>query len=114
MLTMNLWSSVGICNGVTGPVVDIIYQNNHQPPDLPIAVIIVEFEQYCTKHTDGYFGELSHPLVSVRTGGEMNTSYSNTIGECAESFGETGSQRYSKGHEVALENLVHRYRRYGW
>ena len=43
MLTMNLWSSVGLCNGATGTVVDIIYQRNHQPPDLPIAVI-VEFE----------------------------------------------------------------------
>ncbi|CAB3994683.1 ATP-dependent DNA helicase PIF1, partial [Paramuricea clavata] len=37
MLTMNLWSSVGLCNGATGTAVDIIYQNNHQPPDLPIA-----------------------------------------------------------------------------
>jgi hypothetical protein len=44
MLTMNLWSSVGLCNGATGTIVDIIYQNNHQPPDLPIAVI--EFENY--------------------------------------------------------------------
>ena len=47
MLTMNLWSNVGLCNGATGTVVDIIYQNNHQPPDLPIAVI-VEFENYRT------------------------------------------------------------------
>ena len=46
MLTMNLWSSVRLCDGTTGTVVDIIYyQNNHQPPDLPIAVI-VEFENY--------------------------------------------------------------------
>ena len=37
---MNLWSSVGLCNGATGTVVDIIYQNNHQPPDLPIAVTV--------------------------------------------------------------------------
>ncbi|CAB4045670.1 Hypothetical predicted protein, partial [Paramuricea clavata] len=37
MLTMNLWSSVGLCNGATRTVVDIIYQNNHQPADLPIA-----------------------------------------------------------------------------
>jgi ATP-dependent DNA helicase PIF1 len=43
MLTMNLWSSVGLCNGATGTVVDIVYHNNHQPPNLPIAVI-VEFE----------------------------------------------------------------------
>ena len=45
ILTMNLWSSVGLCNGATGTVVDIISQNNHQPHDLPIAVI-VEFENY--------------------------------------------------------------------
>ena len=45
MLTMNLWASVGLCNGAAGTVVDIIYQNNHQPPDLPIAVI-VEFKNY--------------------------------------------------------------------
>ncbi|XP_028412530.1 ATP-dependent DNA helicase PIF6-like [Dendronephthya gigantea] len=45
MLTMNLWSSVGLCNGATGTVVDIVYQNNHQPPDLPI-VVITEFENY--------------------------------------------------------------------
>ncbi len=45
MLTMNLWASVGLCNGATGTVFDIIYQSNHQPPDLPIAVI-VQFENY--------------------------------------------------------------------
>ena len=45
LLTMNLWPSVGLCNGATGTVVDLIFQNNHQPPDLPIAVI-VEFENY--------------------------------------------------------------------
>ena len=45
MLTMNLWSTVVLCNGATGKVVDIIFQNNCQPPDLPIAVII-EFENY--------------------------------------------------------------------
>jgi hypothetical protein len=44
MLTMNLWSSVGLCNGATGRIVDIIHQNNHEPPDLPIVVI--EFENY--------------------------------------------------------------------
>ncbi len=46
MLTMNLWSSVGLCHGATGTVVDIIYQNIHQPPDLPIIAVIVEFENY--------------------------------------------------------------------
>ena len=45
MLTMNLWPSVGLCNGTTGIVVDIIYPANHHPPDLPIAVI-VKFDNY--------------------------------------------------------------------
>ena len=30
MLTMNLWSSVGLCNGATGIVVDFIFENNRQ------------------------------------------------------------------------------------
>lgn len=45
MLTMNLWTDVGLCNGATGFVVDFIYANNQQPPDLPIAVI-VKFDDY--------------------------------------------------------------------
>ena len=35
----------GLCNGATGTVVDFIFQNNHQPPDLPVAVIVM-FEDY--------------------------------------------------------------------
>ena len=31
---------LALCNGATGTVVDIIYQNNHQPLDLPITVIV--------------------------------------------------------------------------
>ena len=45
MLTMNLWANVGLCNGATGKVVDIIYGNGHNPPDLPIAVVI-QFDDY--------------------------------------------------------------------
>ena len=45
MLTMNLWSSVGLCNEATGTVVDFIFKDNHQPPDLPIAVM-VQFDNY--------------------------------------------------------------------
>lgn len=45
MLTMNLWPRAGLCNGATGTVVDFIYKNGHQPPDLPIAVI-VQFDDY--------------------------------------------------------------------
>lgn len=45
MLTMNLWSEVGLCNGATGKVIDIVYADNHSPPNLPIAVI-VQFDYY--------------------------------------------------------------------
>ena len=45
MLTMNLWSHVGLCNGATGTVRHIIYDNGHRPPNLPLAVI-VEFDNY--------------------------------------------------------------------
>lgn len=45
MLTINLWPSVGLCNGSTGTVIDIIYSSEHQPPLLPIAVI-VNFDNY--------------------------------------------------------------------
>ena len=45
MLTMNLWSQVGLCNGATGIVRHIIYENNHHPPDLPVAVIVA-FDNY--------------------------------------------------------------------
>ena len=40
MLTRNLWTEVGLCNGAMGTVVDIIYAEAHQPPVLPIAIIV--------------------------------------------------------------------------
>ena len=45
MLTCNLWPAAGLCNGSTGHVVDIIYKEGHEPPYLPIA-IIVKFDDY--------------------------------------------------------------------
>ncbi|XP_066914898.1 ATP-dependent DNA helicase PIF1-like [Clytia hemisphaerica] len=45
MLTRNLWSDVGLCNGSLGIVKDIIFQRNHLPPALPIT-IIVKFDKY--------------------------------------------------------------------
>ena len=40
---MGTW---GVCNGSTGTIIDIIYAQNHAPPDLPIAVL-VKFDDYC-------------------------------------------------------------------
>ena len=45
MLTMNLWTDAGLCNGASGTVLYFIYATNEQPPDLPIAVV-VKFNDY--------------------------------------------------------------------
>lgn len=45
MLTMNLWTDAGLCNSATGVVLDFIYADTQQPPDLPIAVV-VQFHDY--------------------------------------------------------------------
>ena len=44
MLTMNLWTDVGLCNGALGTVIDFIYSEEQQPPCLPICVF-VQFDQ---------------------------------------------------------------------
>ena len=45
MLTANIWQEVGLCNGAPGTVEQLLYHDNHRPPDLPIAVL-VEFDSY--------------------------------------------------------------------
>jgi len=45
MLSRNLWSDVGLCNGSLCTVKDIIFQDNQLPPSLPIA-IVVKFDKY--------------------------------------------------------------------
>ena len=46
MLTRNLWTSVGLCNGTLGKVLHIIYKDNDCPPSLPIAIIVQLEEGY--------------------------------------------------------------------
>ena len=41
MLTRNLWTEVGLCNGALGTVRHVIYAKGHSPPVLPIAIIII-------------------------------------------------------------------------
>lgn len=49
MLTRNLWTKAGLCNGAMGTVRHIILPENHTPSMLPIA-IIVQFDD------DDYIG----------------------------------------------------------
>ena len=45
MLTANLWQEVGLCNGAAGTVYEMLYQEGHAPPNLPVAVL-VQFDNY--------------------------------------------------------------------
>ncbi len=45
MLTANIWQQVGLCNGAAGTVHQFLYQADHKPPHLPIAVL-VDFDNY--------------------------------------------------------------------
>ena len=45
MLTMNLWTDAGLCNGATGTVTEIVFADDQQPPSLPVAVV-VHFDNY--------------------------------------------------------------------
>lgn len=46
MLTMNLWTEVGLCNGALGTIVDFVFAEGQQPPCLPVCVIIQFDETY--------------------------------------------------------------------
>ena len=45
MLTNNLWQEVGLCNGATGVVEDLLFHPDRPPPCLPIATL-VHFSHY--------------------------------------------------------------------
>ena len=45
MLTLDLCTDTGLCNGATGTIVDIIYKAGMKPPLLPTAVIVC-FDAY--------------------------------------------------------------------
>ena len=46
MLTMNLWTDVGLCNGALGTVLDFVYADGQQPPCLPIRVLVQFDDEY--------------------------------------------------------------------
>ena len=46
MITMNIWTDVGLCNGALGTVIDFIYSEGQQPLCLPICVLVQFDEEY--------------------------------------------------------------------
>ena len=46
MLTMNIWTKVGLCNGALGTVLDFVYADGQTPPVLPICVLVHFDEDY--------------------------------------------------------------------
>ena len=46
MLTRNLWTTRGLCNGSMGVIKDLVFQEGDHPPLLPIAVIVQFAESY--------------------------------------------------------------------
>ena len=55
MLTCKFWQEVGLCNGATGVVEDLIFHPDRPPPCLPIAALVqfpgnVQAQLFCT-HT---------------------------------------------------------------
>ncbi|CAB3979153.1 Hypothetical predicted protein [Paramuricea clavata] len=77
MLTMNLWTDVGFYNGATGTVLEFIFANNHQPPDLPVAVI-VQFDDY-TGRTEKTAG-ISYVAISREYSSSLKRPIHCTIG----------------------------------
>ncbi|KAH9295198.1 hypothetical protein KI387_038786 [Taxus chinensis] len=45
MLTSNLWVSSGLVNGALGQVIDVVYNPESHPPDLP-SFVVVNFRHY--------------------------------------------------------------------
>ena len=46
MLTRNLWTDAGLCNGAIGTVKHIVHTNDGLPPGLPVAVIVQFDDSY--------------------------------------------------------------------
>ena len=54
MLTRNLWTKYGLCNGAIGVVKTIIYKEGQYPPPV-LVVLLAVFENYKGPTFDGYF-----------------------------------------------------------
>ena len=54
LLTSNIWQIVGLCNGATGTVIDIIYDSVNDAHGVP-ACVVVDFGKSYTGHWTSFF-----------------------------------------------------------
>ena len=87
LLTSNIWQIVGLCNGATGTVVDIIYHSDNDAPGVP-ACVIVDFgnsykgSRFFKEESD--FGEGCIPIFPKTeywetVNGDKKTTHSRTM-----------------------------------
>ena len=69
MLTRNLWTDKGLCNGSMGTVLDIVYKQGDTPPALPIAVVV----QFDDTYTGPSFSSEKPRIVPIIP--QTNESY---------------------------------------
>ena len=50
MITSNLWIDRGLVNGATGTLRHFIFEQNAQPPQLPIAIVVEMDAEYKGPH----------------------------------------------------------------
>ena len=76
MLTRNLWTEKGLCNGTMGVVREVIFKDQDLPPALPVA-IIVQFNAY-TGPTFGPAYQIDHehyvPIVPITSQSDIHGS----------------------------------------
>ena len=75
MLTLNLWTDVGLCNGAIGTVLDFVYAEGEQPPCLPIC-LLVQFDEECKGPSVSSMFQLCVPICPItQVSGNLGQRY---------------------------------------
>ena len=75
MLTRNLGTEAGLCNGTMGTIKDIIFSENHTSPMLPIAIIV----QFDSNYIGPSFCEDTPNCVPICPVTNSSTSLGNNL-----------------------------------
>ena len=75
MLTRNLWTEAGLCNGTMSTIKEIIFSENHTSPMLPIAIIV----QFDSNYIGPSFCEDTPNCVPICPVTSSSTSLGNNL-----------------------------------